>query len=293
MPSQTSVNVTPTEQSVSALTRTLRMVAVVVLGYAVFPAYADDGLVSLPKRDRLAVEPYAGTAVGVGGTFVKEFSEILAQTGTVAGSTFSTALGFDVPNRDFSDVYDAPQEVGVQLNYGLSDLSEVFGGVSYMRASGKAFDALLFTFTGNIGGVPIATGSTMIGEFEDYQEFAANFGYRHFLDTGSGWKPFLGATTSVRKVSAIDLDLRHSSNGVTIDNVRFYRPSIAFAAGLQAGFRYQVSDWAAFGLTTGITYRTNLEQDDSDVVGFREFTNANNRGDILDIPIAIRLTAQF
>jgi len=269
------------------------LVAAMVSGIAAFPVHADDGLVALPQRGHVSVEPYAGTAVGVGGTFVIEFSEILSQTGTVAGTTFSTALGFDVPNRDFSDVYETPQEIGVQLNYGLGDLSEIFGGVSYMRASGKPFDALLFTFTGNIGGVPIATGSTMIGEFEDYQEFAANTGFRQFVDLGSGVKPFLGITASVRKVSAIDLNLRHASNGVAIDNVRFYRPSIAFAGGLQVGFRYEVSDWAALGLTTGINYRTDLTQDDSDVVGFREFTNANNRGDILDIPIAVRLTAQF
>lgn len=264
-----------------------------VMVFAAAPARSDDGLVSLPKRGSFSVEPYAGTAAAIGGTFVKEFSEVLSQVGTVAGQPFSTALGFDVPNRDFSDVYDAPHEAGVQLNYGLSDVSEIFGGVSYMRASGKAFDALLFTFAGTIGGVPIATGSTLIGEFEDYQEFAANIGYRRFFDLGTGLKPFVGATFSVRKVSAIDLNFRHSSNGVSIDNVRFYAPSIAFASGLQIGMRYDINDWAALGVTTGLNYRTNLKEEDDDVVGFREFTNANNRGDIIDIPIAVRLTANF
>lgn len=257
------------------------------------PVLADNDQVVLPKRGGFSVEPYAGTAATIGGTFVKEFSEVLTQTGTVAGQTFSTSLGFDVPNRDFSDVYDAPHEVGIQLNYGLSDLSEVFGGVSYMRASGKAFDALLFTFAGNIGGVPIGVGSTLIGEFEDYQEFAANFGYRRFFDLGGALKPFVGATISVRKVSAIDLNFRHSSNGVRIDNVRFYAPSIAFASGLQVGMRYDINDWAALGVTTGLNYRTNLKEEDDDVVGFREFTNANNRGDVLDVPVAVRLTARF
>lgn len=273
--------------------RPLRLLALVIFGFACLPAHADDGLVSLPKRDRFSVEPFAGTALTVGGTFVKEFSEVLTQAGSVGGVAFSTALGFDVPNRDFSDVYETPQEVGVQLNYGLSDASEVYGGVSYMRAAGKPFDALLFTFAGNIGGVPLATGSTLVGEFEDYQEFAANIGYRRFFDFGGGLAPFLGVSASVRKVSAIDLDFRHSSNGVAIDNVRFYRPSIAFAGGLQVGVRYDVTDWAALGLTTGINYRTNLSEEDDDVVGFREFTNANNRGDILDIPVAVRVTAKF
>jgi len=54
-----------------------------------------------------------------------------------------------------------------------------------------------------------------------------------------------------------------------------------------------VNDWAALGLTTGINYRTNLNQEDADVVGFREFTDANNRGDILDLPVGVRLTARF
>ena len=257
------------------------------------PVLADDDQIALPKRGGFSVEPYAGTAAAIGGTFVKEFSEVLTQTGTVGGQTFSTALGFDVPNRDFSDVYDAPHEVGVQLNYGLSDHSEVFGGVSYMRASGKDFDALLFTFAGNIGGVPIATGSTLVGEFEDYQEFAANLGYRRFFAIDAPLKPFIGATFSVRKVSAIDLNFRHSSNGVRIDNVRFYAPSIAFASGLQVGMRYDINNWAALGVTTGVNYRTNLKEEDDDVVGFREFTNANNRGDVLDIPVSVRLTARF
>lgn len=273
--------------------RALGLFASAMICVGAFPAQAVDGLVSLPKRDRFSVEPFAGTAVTVGGTFVKEFSEVLTQTGTVAGTTFSTSLGFDVPNRDFSDVYETPVEIGIQLNYGLSDLSEIFGGVSYMRAAGKSFDALLFTFAGNIGGIPIATGTTLVGEFEDYQEFAANFGYRRFFDLNSGFKPFFGATVSVRKVSAIDLDFRHSSNSVAIDDVRFYKPSIAFAGGLQLGFRHDVTSWAALGMTTGINYRTNLAQEDDDVVGFREFSDANNKGDILDIPISVRLTARF
>jgi len=273
--------------------RALALLASAAICVGAFPAQAGDGLVSLPKRDRFSVEPFAGTAVTAGGTFVKEFSEVLAQAGTVGGITFSTALSFDVPNRDFSDVYETPVEVGVQLNYGLSDLSEIFGGVSYRRASGKPFDALLFTFAGNVGGFPIATGETLVGEFEDYQEFAANFGYRRFFDLNSGFKPFLGVTGSVRKVSAIDLDFRHSSNDLAISDVRFYKPSIAFGGGLQVGFRYDVNDWAALGLTTGINYRTNLNQEDADVVGFREFTDANNRGDILDVPVAVRLTARF
>jgi hypothetical protein len=67
------------------------------------------------------------------------------------------------------------------LNCGLSDWSEVFGGVSYMRAAGKSFDALLFTFAGTIAGVTVTSGSTFIGEFEDYQEYAANIGYRQFF----------------------------------------------------------------------------------------------------------------
>jgi hypothetical protein len=67
------------------------------------------------------------------------------------------------------------------LNYGLSDWSEVFGGVSYMRAASKSFDALLFTFAGTIAGVTVTSGSTFIGEFEDYQEYAENIGYRQFF----------------------------------------------------------------------------------------------------------------
>lgn len=273
--------------------RRLLLLTCAVLMGAVSDAQADDGLARMPETGRFTVEPFAGTAVAVGGTFVKEFSEVLTQTGTVAGQTFSTALGFDVENRDFSDVYDPAQEVGIQLNYGLSSRAEVFGGVSYMRAAGKPFDALLFTFAGNIGGVPIATGSKLVGEFEDYQEFAANVGYRRFLSVSGPLKPFLGATVSIRKASAIDLSFRHSSNGVRIDNVRFYAPSIAFAGGLQVGMRYDITDWAALGLTTGVNYRTALSENDDDVVGFREFTNANNRGDILDIPVSVRLTARF
>ena len=136
-------------------------------------------------------------------------------------------------------------------------------------------------------------GSTLVGEFEDYQEFAASLGYRHFLLVDGPLKPFLGATVSIRKASAIDLGFRHSSNGVRIDNVRFYAPSIAFAGGLQVGARYDINDWMALGVTTGLNYRTALSENDDDVVGFREFTNANNRGDILDIPVAVRLTALF
>jgi hypothetical protein len=256
-------------------------------------ADAEEGSVSLPMRDRLTVEPYAGTTFAVGGTVLREFSEVLTQSANVGGVPFSTALGFEVRERDFSDVFETPQEIGVQLNYGVSDLSELFGGVSYMRAAGKSFDALLFTFTGTLGGVPVAVGSTLFGEFEDYQEFAANAGFRRFLDLDSGFHPFVGASIGARKVSAIDLNFRHSSNGVVIDDVGFYKPSLAYMVGLQAGFRYDVSDAIALGVSTGVNYRSQLRQDDSEVSGFREFHNGNNDGDIIDIPVSVRLTAKF
>jgi len=70
-----------------ALMRALILPLALVIALAGTPVQAGDGLVSLPKRDRFSVEPFAGTAVTAGGTFVKEFSEVLAQAGTVGGIT--------------------------------------------------------------------------------------------------------------------------------------------------------------------------------------------------------------
>ncbi len=254
---------------------------------------ADDGLARQPERGSFTAEPYAGLAVGVGGVFVKPFNEVLLQAGTVGGIVFSTAMSFEVAERDFQDVYRPGREVGIQFNYGLSDKAEVFGGVSYMRAEARTFDALLFTFGGTVGGIPIAAGSRFFGEFEDYQEVAGHAGYRRFFDTGGRLTPFVGGRLSVRKVSAIDLHLRHDQSPTTIENIRFYKPSVAFGVGAEIGFRYDVYDNVALGVTTGINYRTELAEEKSDIVGFREFQNANERGDIVDIPVSVRMVVRF
>lgn len=260
---------------------------------AAAPARAGDGLVSLPRPGEFAFEPHAGTAIGVGGTFVKSATEVLSQSTSVGGLVFSTALGFETERRDFADVFEKPLQAGVDLSYGLTEATELFGGLSFVWAEGKKFDVMNFTFTGTLGGVPVAVGSAMTGEFDDYEEFAASLGLRRFFRLDREFKPFIAGELSVRRVDSLNINLSHEPSGAGSEGATFYDASIAYGAGVRAGFRYDAWDAVAISVEAGLTYKSELRGDDNDLAGFSTLVRSNDDGDILEIPVSVRATIRF
>ena len=232
--------------------------AVGVMAFAT-EAASQQELRQLPSEGKFSVSPMVGTSFTVGG--------------------------------DFDDVYDRPIVVGLGLDYGLSDSGEIFGSFRYAHASSDAFDALTITASGTINGTAFAVADVLTGEFDSYDEFGFDVGYRHFLKPGQKFRPFVSVSAGLQRVDDIDLDL--TFDGTSVPKIKFFDSAIIYAVGLGLGFLYDVAEGVAVGLETGIGFEGDLDDDDTDLTGLGSFKNVNDDGDRLEIPLMARLTIQF
>ena len=269
---------------------TAAVFAVAVMAFAT-EAASQQGLRQLPSEGKFSVSPMVGTSFTVGGDFVNAAEETFAVAGTIGGAAFSANIGFNTEERDFDDVYDRPIVVGLGLDYGLSDSGEIFGSFRYVHAGGDEFDALNVTAAGTIDGTAFAVAAVLTGEFDSYDEFGVDVGYRHFLNPGQKFRPFVSVSAGLKHVDDIDLDLTFAGTPVT--KIKFFDSAITYAVGLGLGFRYDVAEGVAFGLETGIRFEGDLDDDDTDLAGLGSFENINDDGDRLEIPLMARLTIQF
>jgi len=246
---------------------------------------------SLPQQGKWSVAPNIGTEFDVGGTFVKSARESLS--GSAFGGTLSAAVTFSTDSKSFNDVYDAPIVAGLGFNYGLSNNSEVFGNLRYTHASAKDFDAINIAATVTYAGTTFTGGGVVRGQFDDYNAFGGEIGYRHFFGGISGFSPFVSGAVGLKHTSSIDLDLKTTGGTVLVRDVKFYGDSWSGTAALGLGFRYDLSPGVALGLETGIRYESDLNDNDKDVTGTGTYTKVNDAGNKWDIPVMVGLAIQF
>lgn len=277
------------------LDKTIERVTAVVFAVAIMTfateAASQQGLRQLPSEGKFSVSPMAGTSFTVGGDFVNAAEETFAVAGTIGGAAFSVNIGFKTEERDFGDVYDQPIVVGLGLNYGLSSNGEVFGSFRYVHAGGDKFDALNVTAAGTIDGTAFAIGAVLTGEFDSYNEFGVDVGYRHFFNPGQKFRPFVSIGAGLKRVDDSDLDL--TFNGTSVAKIKFFDSAITYTVGLGLGFRYDMAKGVAVGLETGIRYEGDLDDDDTDLTGLGSFENVNDDGNRLEIPLMARVTIEF
>lgn len=275
--------------------KTIERVTAVVFAVAVMAfateAVGQQGLQQLPSKGKFSVSPMVGTSFTVGGDFVNSASETIAVAGTIAGFAVSAAIGLSTDSREFDDVYDPPIVVGLGLNYGLSSTGEVFGSLRYVHAGSDTFDALNITAAGTINGTPFAIGAVLTGEFDSYNEFGGDVGYRHFFNPGQKFRPFVSVGAGLKWVDDIDLDF--TFGGAPVTKIKFFDSGITYAVGLGLGFRYDMAAGVAVGLETGIRYEGDLDDNDTDLIGGGSFENVNDDGDRLEIPLMARATIAF
>jgi hypothetical protein len=259
------------------------------------PANADSAMVpSLPSSGHFSVTPTLGTDFTVGGDFVKSGSQSISNASLFGAAVTGTST-FSASSRTFNDVYDVPIDVGLSGNYGLTDADEVSAGLRYLHASGKSFNALNASTSGTINGVAFSANAAFQGEFNDYNEFGLEGGYKHFFTIGSsGFHPYLGGLLGAKHTGSIALDLSYDGTPVA-SGIGFFKSGWSWSAGLVTGFRYDIADSVALGLETGIRYEGDLRQNSADInsASAGALANVNSGGNRWEIPLLVGLTAKF
>jgi hypothetical protein len=276
-----------------------------IIVFISFNATAANQVRQLPEKGKFSITPELGTFYDREGKLVDGDATVgvVGSSGLpqIGGIVVSPGLTAKAEDQGFDDAFDTPVIVGLTVNYGLSSSSEVFVRLQYTQASADTFDLLTFRTAGFITAgpvngdppafapIPVAIGDVVEAEFDDYEEYGIDLGYRHFFSTGNHFKPFVSISGGVRIVDALDLEYI-APTGASIGKGRFYDDSTVLSAGLGVGFRYEMSPTVAVGLETGVNYQGQLDDED---LGGGGLDDLNDGGRRWQIPLYLGVNIQL
>jgi hypothetical protein len=241
------------------------------------PAFAEDR--ERPVAGRYSVMPRVGTDFTVGGSFVDSAST--SETITIGSNSITASL--DINSQDFNDVYHTPITAGLNVNYGITDSTELLFGINYLTASAKEFTAATFSASGDFAGTAVTASETINAKFDDYHELGFSIGARHFYNRYGAFAPYFSLEGGLNHTD--DIEVEYSVSDTSITNVSFYEDSWTPNLRLGVGFLYNIKDSISIGLETGLNYNFEINDDDTDWAGTADLEDSNNAGERWSIPL--------
>ena len=205
----------------------------------------------------------------------------LLDSGTVSLSRVNapaTPVTATVEGVTFNDVYGSTLTTGVEAAYAVTRFSEIFGRLSYTTASGD---------TMTLGS---ANGSPLLAEFDDYNSYGLDFGYRYFVELNNTlFTPYIGGVAGLRYVPSFGAKLTSGSDN--FGDITLFDDSITPTFGLDLGFLYPITRDIAVGFETGVYYSMKLNETDS---GFsNKSSEINDSASRFYIPAKVKGTVKF
>jgi hypothetical protein len=193
-----------------------------------------------------------------------------------------------IEERKYSDVYDAPIAVGIEVSYGLNEAVEMYGSLSYSEAKrgntqvGSAFvqalNATLPTF----------------GEFGKIRNIGAEVGARYFFGSGD-YQPFVGGSLGIVQQDAVKATFTipgAPAGGITLANVPFFKKTTSFTAGVEGGLAANLSETLSGRISVGARYIGAFKGNDS-VLGTLGLQSINDGTERWVYPIKASLSTTF
>jgi outer membrane protein W len=196
----------------------------------------------------------------------------------------------------FRDIYKQPVTAGFDVGYMLTSSLELFGGGSYVFASGRQKTIGTATITKTT--FDFDTGDTIMfnettslrAEFNDYHEIDGEIGARWHFMPGFAFRPFVGASARLIWRDDLHMDLRDDTSFV-IGRVRLYDSGAKIGGGLQAGVNFEVVEGASLGAMIGLNFRPEQSRNKQDLGS--TLSSITDIGGSIDIPLAVRFNAAF
>lgn len=228
---------------------------------------------------------------------------------TVAGvGTFDTG-SVNIKAHDFDQVYDTGYHVEGEFGYSLTQYLDIFARLRYSHAD--ATDRTRgSTFT---IGFPVFATFPISSEFDDYNSFGGEVGFRIYFTTRQArFRPYIALSGGASHVDAIGIrtfaDLTSVGGPPDQEVYRgaFFDDSVVGTAAAVLGIEYNIGCHFTIGINGGARYETRLEADDHDLnthgftfngttvtnFSFANQTN-NNSGDRLTAPVTGYLKFRF
>ena len=235
----------------------------------------------------------------VGGVVYDIPLEGMFLTGTSVSSTAGT-LGVDpavlpgatpidltIGEMGFDDIYDGFFGYSANITLMVDRSTKLY--VGYREVNGQA--NLVEIGQAIIDPAGAATQETVTAQFDDYEEWAIQFGFLTSKAAHRCVDLVWGCNGGVAWANNVNGTLSISNTG-TLTNVPFFDDTHVLKFGVNLGFRWNVRPNVSILAMTGAEYRTHLDQDDS-VLATLGLENVNNGSGFVTLPILVGGTVNF
>ena len=244
---------------------------------------------SAPVAGRWFISPNVGFDTNVGGVFVNDISGTSVGSSTFLGQALSNGLDVSVSEQSFSNAFNTPFHVGVEIGYGINKSNEAAIGFRWAHAGSKDIELAKVNGTGTMGSAAINGSKTLTGRFDDYQEYGVSGIYRHYFMQSGQFRPFFSGNAGLKYTPKIQFSANDSSLGFA--DYTFYDSGWVWSAGFGLGFRWDINPSISFGLEGGLNYTSDLNRStksDPDAIG-----GFNQSGERFDLPLTMSFLVRF
>jgi hypothetical protein len=239
-----------------------------------------------PEAGKLSGTIHGGVDIPIDGDVHKGATVTVPDLGPLNPALAGVAGELRIEKRSQKKVYDEGYNVGVELGYGLSDSSEVFGAVRH-NWNGKSTLQV-----GNAVAPPTSTTLLPINAtFGKQKSDSIEVGYRQYFG-GGGLQPYGALRGGIALHNRVNASFAIPAANIAINNARFYKKSTTFSGGLDLGLSYDIGTSVSIQAETGLRYQSKLKDDDTDLAGLG-LSAINDTGGRLTVPITLRLRAGF
>jgi hypothetical protein len=176
-----------------------------------------------PEAGKIAVGISGGTDFPVGGKVHSGTTAPVSDLGPLNPALTGVAADLKIEKRSQKKVYNEGYNVGLDLSYGLSDQSEVFGTVR-RNWNGKATTQVgNAVITANPAATPtVGTALPINGTFGKYKATDVEVGYRQYMGAGA-FQPYGAVRGGVGFVDKINASVDIPDASIALANQRFYK----------------------------------------------------------------------
>lgn len=251
------------------------------LGAMMLPAaaHAEAGKVSLSLS--------GGADFAIGGTMHDGANAPIADLGALNPALAGIPATLQIERRSQNDVYDTAWSIDGELGYGVSDNGELLLGLRYVKAKGNRINV-----GGAAAGAPVNATLPVFGDFGDYKSLAIELGYRQYLGSGDGVRPFVSVRGGATRISSIAADFTVPDAGIALNGVPFSKASWVLSGGAAAGLSLPIAPGVAIEPEVGIRYADGAAGDDT-ALGGLGLGGINDKGQRWSVPAQVRLKFAF
>ena len=230
-----------------------------------------------------------GTDVAANGTFVNDGIGNISDFSGIDPAFTSSSV--QMRGRKFDDMYKTNIRTSFEVRYALSNLTELFGSIGYLKADGKSNVAMgcaiSDTTTSDVCDVALTGTAT------DLEQYMVELGYRQWLGGSfvkNKIKPYYAVHGGFAYTKAIGIDMK--AGDVNIGQMAMYDKGFSYTLGSDFGASYTLSKTLELAAEVGVRYTDKLKKDKANDCSLG-VCGTNDKSGQFTVPVSLRLNSVF